>query len=118
MLTELLDIRAPWTPGLANQQPAVVTFITEHVPERHAQRVALDIAGRLLATFARYRKSMPAVTFDDLEDNWARLDGDGDDPRTGWRYALPIALPPVQARQVSKVLGAIVGTVDPRFAAA
>ena len=117
MLTELLDIRAPWRPGLANQQPAVVAFINAYVTERGAQRVALDIASRLLATFARYRKDLPAVSFEDLEEQHRRLSGDHDHPTTGWRYALPIALPTEQAQQVSRVLGAIVGTVDPRFTA-
>ncbi|MBT8495712.1 MAG: hypothetical protein KJO07_21870 [Deltaproteobacteria bacterium] len=117
MLTELLDIRAPWTPGLANQQPAVVAFINAHVAERGAQRVALDIASRLLATFARFHKELPALCFEDLEDQHRQLTGDDEHPARGWRYALPIALPPNQARSVSRVLGAIVGTVDPRFAA-
>ena len=116
MLTELLDIRTPWSPKFAHRQPAVATFICSQVIDRDAQRVAMDIASRLLDAFQRYPKKLPALEMDALEAHHRRLVGDTEHPATGWRYALPIALPPAQARQVSRVLGAVVSAADPRFA--
>jgi len=96
-------------------QPAVAAYIDEQISTRRGRRVAADLSSHLLASYHRYRKNVPVLREAELNAAGAAFVGEHDDPVHGWRYALPIPLPETEQREVSKVLGAIVGALEPRL---
>jgi len=101
--------------GFRRAQPAVVAYIDEQISSRRGRRIAMDLSSHLLASYQRYGKNVPVLREAELRAAEAAFSGDRNDPVHGWRYALPIPLPDAEQREVSKVLGALVGALEPRL---